>query len=123
MTAIEQTAQLFQARGLILANEVSNYAKFGYALFTPRHVMMAREIHSDKGMKEWVTDGSGDCWYVFWACGPGAIDWFVRQAPHPKKYVAWHRWKDLDHNRLPSLRLFSWDRIASLATNPLLHGN
>ena len=118
MTAIEQTAHFFQSRNLNLAKELEHYIKFGHAHFSPDGVLMAREMKLDRGINDWITDGTGDCWYVFWACGKGMMDWFVKQAPKPKQYVAWHRWTDIDRQMMPTLRVFPWERVSSLALKP-----
>lgn len=120
MTAIDQTAHYFQKRGLDLSREVESYIKFGYAIFTPDFVLLAREINIDRGINDWITDGTGNCWYVSWACGPDpgiscGLEWYTKQAPMPKEYVAWHRWTDVEKGLLPRLRIYKWDRVMNLS--------
>lgn len=109
-TAIQISAEFFEARGASLAKELEYYIKYGYIFITPLQMMLAREINIDRGADEWVFNGSGNCWYVHWACGPGALDWFLRQAPHPKPYLAWRRWKK-DTTDFPHLRIYKWEDV------------
>lgn len=117
MTAIEKTCQFFESRGLSMTREMENYIRCGYAIFTPQAVLMARPINVDKGFQDWPLSG-GDCWYVFWACGRG-LEWFIKQAPEPKPYVAWHRWNDFAHGRLPEMRVYNWSRVTELVHSTL----
>lgn len=71
---------------------------------------MAREINVDRHGEEWVFDGSGNCWYVHFASGTGALDWFIRQAPHPKPYLAWRRWRQAGDDR-PELRIYKFETV------------
>lgn len=113
MNAIQQTAQFYQGRGLNLAQELDWYLRHGHVFCSPDRVLMAREIRLDRGMNEWILDGSGDCWYVHWALGKGCMKWFTEQAPKPKEYVAWHRWQDTNRGMLPRLRVFKWVDVVS----------
>lgn len=111
MTAIEQTANFFEQRGAVFAKELEYYLKFGHIYCSPERILLAREINIDKGEDEWIFNGSGNCWYVHWACGAGALDWFLEKAPYPKPYLAWRRWRS-DRNDFPHLRVFKWETVS-----------
>lgn len=111
-TAIEIAAQFFQRMGASLAGELQDYIKFGYVFVTPQHFMLAREVNLDRSPNEWVLDGSGNCWYVHFASGAGALAWFMAQAPSPKQYVAWRRWKK-PGGEAPPLKIYVWADVAA----------
>lgn len=90
-TAIQQAAELYKDKGLNLAKDLEYYLKYGYVFCTPDKLLLAREIKRDDNGESWVPPGTGDTWFVHFAIGKDSIGWFIKQAPSPRKWVAWAR--------------------------------
>jgi len=90
-SAIQEAAELYQSKGMNFALELENYLKFGYVFCTPERLLLANEAKREGNCASWVVDGQGDTWHVKLGIGRGCVEWFIRQAPHTKKWVAWAR--------------------------------
>ena len=113
-TAIQEAAELYQSKGLVLAQELENYLKFGYVFCTPERLLLANEAKRDGNCASWVAHGEGDCWHVKLAIGRGSVKWFLDKAPYPKKWVAWAREFKTDSR---NLHFYDFNRLTHKLSN------
>lgn len=89
--AIEQAHRHYAAQGLSLAEDLQNYSTWGSVIITPTRLILGRAILRANGIK-WVLPGAPvDTWFIKYACGEGAMQWFYQQMPFPLPFIAWSR--------------------------------
>lgn len=107
-TAIHQAAELYEAHGLVLANEITEYLKNGYVFCTPYAFMMGCSADWDGEKLTLNNDNSGNAWYIRLAVGDGCVPWFLAQTPYPRKYVCWEREFKTGSSKL---KVYEWEKI------------
>lgn len=84
-----------EASARTFEEDVALHFRFGYVFSTPDAFIMGRPIQHDAPHEEiilpWVTFPDPDCWLVWLAAGPKALEIFLRHEPFPCPYFAWER--------------------------------
>lgn len=90
--AMPAALRLYQAHGLDLSRDLTNYATWGaFTLITPDRILLARPIRRDDATR-WVLPGEPvDTWFVKLAIGKGCLRWFLDQRPYDLPWLAWGR--------------------------------
>lgn len=90
MSPIEQAKAYYQSRGWSFEQDLGYYLCHGYVFSTPDRLLLAKPVRKDVGQEDWHPD-TPDCWYVHYAAGRNALEWFVAQAPYFLPYMGWTR--------------------------------
>ncbi len=90
MSPIEEAKAYYQSRGWSFEQDMGYYLCHGYVFSTPDRLLLAKPVRKDVGQDDWHPD-TPDCWYVHYAAGRNALEWFVAQAPYFLPYMGWTR--------------------------------
>ena len=97
MSPIEQAKAYYQSKGWSFEQDLGFYLCHGYVFSTPDRLLLAKPVRKEIGEADWHPS-EPDCWYVHYAAGKGALQWFVGQAPFFLPYLGWTRNKG--YNRI-----------------------
>lgn len=90
MNIIFQAKSYYESKGWNFEQDLGFYLCHGYVFCTPDRFLLAKPVRSSIGEADWSPDDP-DCWYVHYAAGHGALQWFMRQTPYPLPFIGWMR--------------------------------
>ncbi len=75
------------------------YLKHGYVVCMPDRLILAK-LAKKEDVYQWPEEKEADSWFVHFACGQGALEKFIYDAPIMKPFLCWHRFKEKNRERL-----------------------
>ena len=90
MKPIYEAKKIAVEAGNDFEKELAFYLEHGGVISLPDRFIMGRAIQLSLG-DEVINPPNPDCWYVHYAAGRNALEWFVAQAPYFLPYMGWTR--------------------------------
>lgn len=110
MTAIEVFYSTYKSAGLDPQDTLGRYMAFGNVYCEPNRLLIAHPATRDNP-RGWCGLYDADTWFVEYAIGHRAIEWFLSRAPRFLPFVAFTRMGRKDKR----VRVYRTERLEALA--------
>jgi len=108
VSPIEAAQAYYRSQGWSLEQDLGYYLCQGYVFSAPNRLLLAKPVRKEVGEPDWHPE-TPDCWYVHYAAGDGALEWFVKQMPYYLPFLGWTRNKGVNRE----FRAYPTERVCA----------